>query len=381
MRRIYLDFNATTPVRPEVAEEMMACLVGPAGNPSSLHSFGREARSLREIARERVSSALGTTPESVVFTSGGTEADNLALRGFLRTRPGAHLVTVATEHEAVLHTAESLRDEGARITVLGVDSCGRVDPARLREAITAETVLVSIMAANNETGVLADLDALGAVCREKRVPFHTDAVQCFGKAPFRFDRLPVDLASVSAHKIGGPKGIGALVLREGLSIPPMQTGGGQERRQRPGTENLPGLVGFGRAAELAAAELAAEADRLAGLRDRLEEGLREGFPRVRINGQDAPRLPNTSNASFPGLDGESMLIALDLEGVAVSTGAACQAGAAEPSHVLQAMGLSPEEAGGSLRFSLGNASTESDIREVLEILPRITSRLTGVGPA
>ncbi len=381
MRRIYLDYNATTPVRAEVLEAMTACLAGPPGNPSSQHAFGREARAAREEARARVAEAIATAPGNVVFTSGGTEADNLALRGFFRKHPEGHIVTAATEHEAVLHTADALQAEGARFTILPVDAEGRVDPDDLRRAIRPDTVLVTIMGANNETGVLADLEALGTICREKGVPFHTDGVQRFGKAPLRLDGLPVDLLSLSAHKIYGPKGIGALVAAPGIALPPMQTGGGQEGRRRPGTENLPGIVGFGKAAELAAAELPGEAPRLAALRDRLERGLRDAFPELRVNGEGADRLPNTSNVSFPGRNGEAMLIALDLEGVAVSTGAACQAGAAEPSHVLRAMGRSVEEASGSLRISLGTPTTETDITEVLEILPRVASRLTGVGPA
>jgi cysteine desulfurase len=374
---IYLDYNATTPVRPEVADEMTSCLTGDPGNPSSRHRFGQAARALRERARERVADAAGCHPSGVIFTSGGTEADNLALRGILEAAGGGRVVTVATEHEAVLHTAQALEEAGIGVTVLPVDEEGRVPPEALAAAISDDTALVSVMAANNETGVLADLVALGTVCRQHGALFHTDAVQCFGKAPFRFDGLPVDLASVSAHKIGGPKGAGALLVRDGIRLAPRQTGGGQERAVRPGTENLPGIVGFGKAAELAAEELPSESPRLEALRDRLEAGIRREFPDAVINGAGAPRLPNTSNVSFPGIDGESLLIALDLAGVAVSTGAACTAGTSEPSHVLLALGRSRSEASGSIRFSLGSGTTGAEIEEVLRLLPEVAARVAG----
>jgi cysteine desulfurase len=372
---IYLDHNATTPVHPDVVEEMSACLAGAPGNPSSRHHFGQEARRLRERARERLAAALGCDPETIVFTSGGTEADNLALLGTLAGSGGGHLITAATEHEAILHTAGRMREEGTDVTVLPVDREGRVDPDELVAALRADTRLVSIMAANNETGVLADLETLGSVCRTRGVRFHTDAVQCFGKSPFRVRDLPVDLASVSAHKIGGPKGVGALVVARGEEPAPRQTGGGQERGLRPGTENLPGIVGFGKAAEIAVSGRLHESERLAGLRDRLEAGVRGIVPGARVNGGGAPRLPNTTNISFPDLDGESLLIALDLEGVAVSTGAACNAGASDPSHVLLAMGCDRAAAAGSIRFSLGRETTEAEIEEVLRILPEVVTRV------
>lgn len=377
MDRIYLDYNATTPLHDEVLEAMAAVLGGPPGNPSSRHWYGREARRLREEARERVAAAVGCRPGEVLFTSGGTEADNLALRGAAaRGRPGAMLAP-ATEHEAILQTLESLAERGVPHRILRVDGEGRPDEDALRDGLAAGASFVTVMAANNETGVLADLEAIGDACRDAGVLFHTDAVQCFGKVPFRFEALPLDLASISSHKIGGPKGVGALIVREGLDLAPMQTGGSQERGVRPGTENLPGIVGFGRAAETAVERLESEGRRLAGLRDRLERGLAAAFPEAVVNGAGAARLPNTSNVSFPGRDGESLLIALDLEGIAVSTGAACHAGAADPSHVLLAMGRTREEAGSSLRFSLGSRSQESDIVGVLETLPRIRSRLAG----
>lgn len=377
MDRIYLDYNATTPLHDEVLEAMTEVLGGPPGNPSSRHWYGREARRLREEARERVAAAVGCRPGEVLFTSGGTEADNLALRSAAaRGLPGA-MVAPATEHEAILQTLESLSGQGVPHRILPVDRAGRPDVDALREELGAGAAFVTVMAANNETGVLADLETIGDACRDAGVLFHTDAVQCFGKVPFRFGELPVDLASISSHKIGGPKGVGALIVREGVDVAPMQTGGSQERGVRPGTENLPGIVGFGKAAETAVERLELEGRRLAGLRDRLERGLAAAFPEAVVNGAGAPRLPNTSNVSFPGRDGESLLIALDLEGIAVSTGAACHAGAADPSHVLLAMGRTRETAGSSLRFSLGSRSQESDIVGVLEVLPRIRSRLAG----
>lgn len=378
VRSLYLDHNATTPVRPEVVDAMMSCLSGQPGNPSSLHRFGREAAKLRDEARARLAHAAGCEPEEVAFTSGGTEADNLVLRG-ATTPERRHLVTVATEHEAILQTAAALQADGVETTVLPVDAEGRVSAEQVGEAIRPDTALVSVMAANNETGVLQPVDEIGRLCRRRGVLFHTDAVQFLGKLPFRFRDLPVDFASVSSHKLGGPKGVGALLVRKGVKLRPLVTGGGQERRLRPGTENLPGIVGFGKAAELADQEVADEAPRLAALRDRLERGVSRIAPGARPNGARASRLPNTSNVSFSGLDGETLLVSLDLEGVAVSTGAACNAGAAEPSHVLLAMGRSHEDAAASLRFSLGRTTREADIDEALDVLARLIARLTCTG--
>ena len=380
MSAIYLDHNATTPVHPDAVAAMAACLSAEAGNPSSLHRFGRAAARLRDQARAQVAAAVGCAPEEVTVTSGGTEADNLALRGVAGARRG-HLVTVATEHEAVLQTAEDLEHSGARVSVVPVDGEGRVDPARIAAAIEEDTCVVSVMAANNETGVAAPLAAIGEICRSRGVLFHTDAVQFFGKLPFRFADLPVDLASISAHKIGGPKGIGALLVRSGIEVAPVLTGGSQERRRRPGTENLPGMAGFGTAAEIAARDLSAEIPRLAGLRDELERGILRIMPEARINGRGALRLPNTSNVSFPGLEGESLMIALDLEGIAVSTGAACNAGASAPSHELRAMGRSREDAAASLRFSIGRTTGPADIERALVALDRVVTRARAASAA
>jgi cysteine desulfurase len=371
---IYLDHNATTPVRPEVVEAMGTCLAGPPGNPSSLHRFGRAARELREEARSKVARAAGCEAGSVIFTSGGTEADNLALRGV-----AGRIVSVATEHEAVLETLEDRRRGGTETTVLPVEESGAVRVERIADSLRGGAALVSVMAANNETGVLQPIAEIGALCQERGVLFHTDAVQCFGKIPFSFSDSPVDLASISSHKIGGPKGVGALLVRDRVVLRPLVTGGSQERALRPGTENLPGIVGFGRAAELAVAELDTLRGRLERLRERLEAGVRDAFPDCRINGEEMDRLPNTTNVTLPGVDGEAMLVALDLEGVAVSTGAACNAGASKPSHVLLAMGRTPEEAQSSLRFSLGPGTTPSEIEEVIRILPVVAERLSNAG--
>jgi cysteine desulfurase len=285
----------------------------------------------------------------------------------------------ATEHEAILQTAEALRADGADVSVLGVDADGRVDPEDVRRHLRDDTALVSLMAANNETGALLALSEVGNACRDRGVPFHTDAVQLFGKVPFRFDDLPVDLASISSHKIGGPKGVGALLIRQGIELRPLLTGGGQEGRVRPGTENLPGIVGFATAARQAAQSLPEEARRLRRLRDALEAGIREALSEATVNADRADRLPNTSSVSFAGADGAALMIALDLEGVAVSTGAACHAGASGPSHVLLAMGRSEEAASGTLRFSLGSGTTEAEIEEVLALLPEIVRRNVGAG--
>jgi cysteine desulfurase len=386
---VYLDFNATTPVRSEAREAMIRCLMADFGNPSSLHRWGQAAARAREEARRRVSRAVGCDSEEVVFTSGGSEASNLAIRGMVgATRgPGAHVVTGATEHEAVLHTLRDLESQGVEVTVLPVDGEGRIDPIELARAIRPDTILVTLMAANNETGVLLDLDRVGAICRERGTLFHTDAVQLFGKEPFRFRKIPVDLVSLSSHKIGGPKGVGALIVRDGIPLRAQQTGGSQERRIRPGTENLPGIVGFGMAAEIAVESLSVEHARVERLRDRLERGIQAAASEAIVNGANARRLPNTSNVSFPGVDGHDLLVALDLEGIAVSTGAACHAGASEPSHVILAMGRAKDVAAGSIRFSLGWETTDDEIDQVLGVLPELVRRskttattITGEGP-
>ena len=371
MRSLYLDHNATTPVRPEVVEAMTACLGGPPGNPSSLHRFGRDAAKLRNDARARLAGAAGCEPEEAVFTSGGTEADNLVLRG-ATTRERRHVVTVATEHEAILQTAAALQADGVDVTILPVDADGRVTGVQVAEALrpdTARSVSCSEQRDRRPAAIEKSVDPPVSFTRRGSVPANSRPVS----------RSPRDVASVSSHKLGGPKGVGALIVRRGVKLRPLVTGGSQEQRLRPGTENLPGIVGFGKAAELANHEVGDEAPRLAALRDRLERGVSRIAPDVRNNGARAPRLPNTSNVSFLGLDGETLLVSLDLEGVAVSTGAACNAGAAEPSHVLLAMGRSHEEAAASLRFSLGRTTRDADIDEALDVLARVITRLTCTG--
>lgn len=380
MRRVYLDHAATTPVHPDVATAVKRALEEGWGNPSSLHGFGREARRLVEEAREEVAALIGARPQEVLFTSGGTEADNLAILGVARSARergrGDHIVTSRVEHHAVLHACEYLeRREGFRVTYLPVDGHGMVDPDDLRRAITDRTVLVSIMLANNEVGTIQPVRELAAVARERGVPFHTDAVQAVGQIPVNVEELGVDLLSLSAHKIYGPKGAGALFVRRGLRLEPVMHGGGQERRLRPGTENVPGIAGLGAAARLARTELPGLAARLAALRDRLVAGVMERVPDVRLNGHPRLRLPGNANLSVRYVEGEAILLNLDLKGVAASSGSACAAGSTEPSHVLQAMGLPEHEARGALRFSFGRDNTEADVDYVLEVLPPIVERL------
>lgn len=382
MRRIYLDHAATTPVHPEVAEAMRRCLVDVWGNPSSIHAQGREARLAVEAARERVAALIGARPREIVFTSGGTEADNLAILGAARRRreKGDHVITSAVEHHAVLHACEALREEGFRVTVLPVDGDGLVDPEDLRRALDERTVLVSVMLANNEVGTIQPVRELAALARERGVPFHTDAVQAAGQIPVDVDDLGVDLLSLSGHKIYGPKGVGALFVRRGMRLDPLVYGGGQERRLRPGTENVPGIVGLGKAAELARQELPERARHAAALARRLREGVLERVPATVLNGHPTRRLPNNVNVSILGVQAESVLLNLDLRGVAASSGSACAAGSLETSHVLRAMGVPAERAEGALRLTLGRGNTEDDVDAVLEILPPLVEKLRGLSP-
>ncbi len=380
MRRVYLDHAATTPVHPDVAAAMQRALAEGWGNPSSAHAFGREARRLVEDAREEVAALIGARPQEVVFTSGGTEADNLAILGVARLARekgrGDHVVTSLVEHHAVLHACEYLeKREGFRVTYLPVDGHGMVDPDDLRRALTDRTVLVSVMLANNEVGTIQPVRELAAIARERGVPFHTDAVQAAGQIPVDVGELGVDLLSLSAHKIYGPKGVGALYVRRGLRLEPLLHGGGQERRLRPGTENVPGIVGLGAAARLARAELPRLGERVAALRERLIAGVLDRIPDARLNGHPERRLPGNANVSVRYVEGEAILLNLDLKGVAASSGSACAAGSTEPSHVLVAMGLPEHEARGALRFSLGRENTEADVDYVLEVLPPIVERL------
>jgi cysteine desulfurase len=381
MRLVYMDHSATTPVRPEVVEAMQPYFTERCGNASSVHGPGREARRAVEDARRSIALLLGAAPEEIVFTSGGTESDSLALRGAAAAHgTGGHVVTSAVEHKAVLVTCEALEREGYEVTRVPVDSFGLVDPEELRRALRPQTVLVSIMLANNEVGTVEPVKELAALAAETGVLFHTDAVQAVGKVPVDVAHLGVDLLSLSGHKFYGPKGVGALYVRSGTRIEPVQVGGHHEGGLRAGTENVPGIVGMARALELACEEMPREGPRLARLRDRLQRGLTEQVPAARLNGHPEQRLPHLLNLSFANAEGESMLLSLDAVGVCASSGSACTSGTLDPSHVLTAMGVPPEQAHGSLRFSLGRDNTEGDVDYVLERLPAIIGRLRQMSP-
>jgi cysteine desulfurase len=377
MQRIYLDHNATTPLAPAVIERMTAVLREEFGNPSSVHHFGQRAKAAMDEARSSVAALIGADPSEVVFTSGGTESDNFAIRGAaeaLEPTGRRHLIASTIEHEAVLNTFRALARRGWTTTLLPVDQSGVVTVESLRAAITKDTALVSIMHANNEIGTVQPIAALADVAREHGALFHTDAVQSAGKIPVHVKTLGVDLLSLSAHKFYGPKGAGAMWIRRGARLQPILTGGKHERNRRAGTENVPGIVGLGAAADVARGKMSAEAVRLSALRDRLERGVLESVRGTAVNGA-GDRVPNTTNISFERVEAESLLIALDLEGVAVSTGSACSSGTLEPSHVLKAMGFPAHRTQNSIRFSLGAANTESEIDHVISVLPRIVEKL------
>ncbi len=379
MNRLYLDHNATTTPDPEVRAAIVAAWEGGGGNASSVHAEGRAARRRLEEAREQVAALIGARPEEIVFTSGGTEADNLALFGLADAAAAGrrHLVVSAVEHPAVLRPAEHLRRRGFDVTFLGVDADGRVDPAAAEDALRPDTALVSVMLANNEVGTIEPVAALADIARARGIPVHTDAVQAAGKIPVNVDDLGVDLLTLSAHKLYGPTGAGALYVRRGTRLLPLCRGGPQERERRPGTENVPALAGFGRACALAAERLASDAPRLERLRDRFESAVRRRIPCARINGAGAPRLPNTSNISFAGLDGENIAQILDELGVAVSTGSACSSGEDEPPHVLLAMGRTLVEAHAAVRFSFGRTTPEAAVEDAVERLCAAVTRAGG----
>lgn len=382
--RTYFDHNATTPVDPVVLEAVTRALRDDFGNPSSVHHFGQRAKAVLDTARTAVARLVNGEPSEIVFTSGGTEADNFAIRGVaeaLEPSGRRHLIASAIEHEAVLMTLKALARRGWKTTLLPVDSTGIVSPDALREAMTDETALVSIMHANNEIGTVQPVRELAAIAHERGALFHTDAVQSAGKIPLDVRALGVDLAAISAHKFNGPKGVGALWIRRGTRLNAILTGGKHERNRRAGTENVAGIAGFGVAAELAVKKLDAEAARLRALRDRLEAGILERIPGTAVNGAREPRVPNTTNISFEGIEAESLLIALDLEGFAVSTGSACSSGTLEPSHVLRAMGFPPHRTQNSIRISLGAGNTDAEVDAFLEKLPGVVEKLrmvTGV---
>jgi cysteine desulfurase len=382
VRRVYLDNNATTPLAPEVFEAMKPYLLGDFGNASSIHWFGQQAKNALEKAREQVAKLLNARPGEVIFTSGGTESDNAAIFGIVQAARLAapHIITTSIEHHAVLNTAQALEKRGVSVTYVGVGTGGVVDPEDVKHAIRPETVLISIMHANNEIGTIQPLAEIGGIAREHDIYLHSDAVQSVGKIPVDVEKLGVDLLSLSAHKLHGPKGVGAMFIRKGTSLRPLLYGGHHERDRRPGTENVPGIVGLGMAAELAGAQLEENAQHVAGLRDRLERGILEAVPQVSVNGDPQRRLPNTSNLCFDCVEGEGFVIAMDLRGIACSTGAACSSGAVEPSHVLSALGCTPEQARSSVRLSLGRYSTAEDIDTALATLPAVVERLRSVSP-
>ena len=383
MQRIYLDHNATTPVHPDVLEAMLPYLGSEFGNPSSAHYFGQHAKQAIERAREAVAALIGARPAEIVFTSGGTEADNAAILGVvghaLRTRkqPGQsplHVITTAIEHDAVLNACGALEARGVSVTYVLAGRDGIVGPDAVRSAIRPETSLISVMHANNEIGTLQPIEEIGQIAAEADIPFHTDAVQSAGKIPIDVNRFGVDLLSLSAHKFYGPKGVGALFVRKAVEIDPLLYGGGNERGRRAGTENVAAIAGLGKACELARSDMAEASAHLCELRNRLEEGLLARIPGARVNGHPARRTPNTLSLMLPSVDSESLVIALDLAGLACSAGAACSSGAVDPSHVLTAIGLIPAEARASLRFSVGRANTREEIDKALELIPAAVAR-------
>lgn len=389
MQRIYLDHNATTPVHPAVLEAMLPYFGAEFGNPSSVHQFGQRASHAIEQARGSMAALIGARSSEIVFTSGGTEADNAAIFGIvghaLRTRKSSsappHLITTVIEHDAVLNSCRALEARGISVTYVPVDAGGIVSPDAIRAAIRPETALISIMYANNELGTVQPIEEIAKIGAEARVPLHTDAVQAAGKIPIDVNRLGVQLLSLSAHKFCGPKGAGALFIRKGIEIDPLLHGGPNERRRRAGTENVAGIVGLGKAADLARRDLAETSARMAELRDRVEAGLLAAIPGARVNGDPARRIPNTCNVLLPGAESESLLIALDLAGLACSAGAACSSGAVDPSHVLTAIGLSPGEARASVRLSVGCGTTPDEIDRALELIPAAVARQRTASPS
>jgi cysteine desulfurase len=382
MRRAYLDNNATTPLAPEVFEAMKPYWLADYGNASSIHWYGQRAKAAMEEGREQVARLIGAQPKEVVFTAGGTESDNAAIFGVVGAASSAskHVVTTTIEHHAVLSTARALEERGISVTYVPVDSSGVVDPAAVGQAIQPNTVLISVMHANNELGTIQPIEEVGRIAREYDIWFHTDAVQTVGRIPIDVDRLGVDLLSLSAHKLYGPKGVGALYIRRGTPLSPLLYGGHHERDRRAGTENVPGIVGLGKAAELACEHMQDDAINVAALRDRLEEGILCSVPLASTNGDIRHRVPGTTNISFDGIEGEGLVIALDLQGVACSTGAACSSGSIESSHVLTAIGRTREQARSSIRFSLGRYSAPEDVDYTLAVLPEMVERLRARSP-
>ena len=383
MKRIYLDHAATTPVHAKVAKVMAPYFSRDFGNPSTLYSYGREAKGALEEARAKVAQLIGAKqPEEIVFTSGGTEADNFALCGiaWAKQEKGNHIITTSIEHHAVINVCKFLEKRGFKVTYLPVDKDGLVDPMEVKKAITEGTILVSVMHANNEIGTVEPIEEIAEIVKEKGICFHTDAVQTVGHLPINVDKLKVDLLAMSAHKLYGPKGVGALYIRKGTKIVPFLYGGEQENKRRASTENVPGIVGFGEACSLAQKDMAKEEKRQVYLRNKLIEGILKKIEQSRLNGHREKRLPGNVNVSVEGVEGESMLLQLDLAGVCASSGSACTSSILEPSHVLTAIGISPEVAHSSLRFTLGKDNNEEDINYVLKVLPEIVEKLRSMSP-
>ena len=379
MHRVYLDNNATTPILPEVFEAMRPWFGEHFGNASSIHHHGQETRAAVEDARESVAKLLGCNASEVVFTSGGTESDNLAIAGLVA--PGDHVITSSIEHHAVLHAAKHLEETSCEVTFLPVDGRGLIDPADVRRALRPTTKLISVMMANNETGVLQPVEQIGKIAAECGVCFHTDAVQATGKVALDVKKIGCRGLSISGHKMHAPQGVGALYVKKGTRLKPLLYGGRHERSRRAGTENVPGIVALGKAAEIAQAAFdSGDQEKMSAMRDRLEQGILAQVDEAGVNGEGAPRVPNTTNIHFDHIEGEALVIALDLKGLAVSTGAACSSGAIEPSHVLLAMDLKPERARASIRFSLGKQTTEEDIDFALALVPETVARLRAISP-
>jgi cysteine desulfurase len=380
-RRVYLDHNASTAVHPEVIEAMLPYFGERFGNPSSIHAFGREARDGLDSAREQLAHFLRVGKDEIVFTSGGTESDNLAIKGVASARGRGHLITSRIEHHAVLRTCQNLEGAGFEVTYVGVDEDGLVDPDEVRRAIRPDTILISIMHANSEVGTIEPVGDIGHIARERGIPFHVDAVQTFGKVPIDLDAFGIDLLSFSSHKVYGPKGVAGLFIRKGTKMTSVQHGGEHERRRRAGTENVAGIVGFGKAVEIRGRDMTAEASRLTDLRDRLWEGIKAGVPEVRLNGHPTKRLPGTCSMCFRNVESESIVLGLDLKGIGVSAGSACTSGNVEPSYVLVAMGVPVDWAMGAVRCSLGRTTTARDIEYVIESVEPLVTKLRGLSPA
>jgi cysteine desulfurase len=379
-RRVYLDHNASTPVHPEVLQAMLPYFSERFGNPSSVHGFGRESREGLEAAREQIAAFLKVSKDEIIFTSGGTESDNLGIKGVAAARRSGHIITSQIEHHAVLRTVQTLEQEGFTATYLSVDGYGMVNPDEVRAALRPDTIVVSLMGANSEVGTLQPIREIGRITREAGVPLHVDGVQTFGKVPIDVDAFGIDLLSFSGHKIYGPKGVAGLYIRKGTKMASIQHGGEHERRRRAGTENVAGIVGLGKAVEIRAREMAEEAVRMTALRDRLWDGVRERVEEVRLNGHPTERLPGTCNLCFRNVESESIVLGLDLKGIGVSAGSACTSGNVEPSYVLVAMGIPLDWAMGSVRSSLGHATSAEDIDYVIESIVPLVAKLRTQSP-